>query len=190
MSGTFAVMSDQRENVYTELTALDREFGKGLSQDNARNDSTHSGHDQAVLKFLQRHSKDLTSRLPIGSMIQRMHSLGVITLDERASLERKRGVKRETDEAMAVGVLSLMESSTKSAEQRVAFLRVIEETRVDGLTKATLREIWTLLQRPQAHVPPGDDSSSVYQPLVSGFRSIPSIYQGLAPTEKDDLSGT
>ena len=178
-------MSGQSNDDYLELTPTDGGLGKKSSV--TRDVSTENDHDQAVLKFLKRNSKDLKRRLPIGSMIERMHSLGVITLDERASLVKKRDVRHEADEAMAVGVLSLMESSAKSAEQRVAFLRVIEETRVNGLTKAILRDISSLLQSQQAHAVGGNDSSNVYQPLLSAQPAM--IYQDLLPRKKEHLTG-
>ena len=181
LSGTVANMSDQPENVYTELTALGGEFGKEPSVEHDKCGNPND-HDQAVLKFLKRNSEDLKRCLPIGSMIERMHSLGVITLEERKSLESKRDTEHEAHQAMAVGVLSLIESTAKSAEQRMAFLRAIEETRADGMTKAILRDIWSLLQSRQAHAAGGNDSSNVYQSLLSASPAV--IYQGTATRRK------
>ena len=178
-------MSTKRENVYMELTPTGGEKGNGLPL--ARDDSTQTEHDQAVLKFVKRHSQSLKKNLPIGSMIERMHSLGVITAEERSALVRKRDLGQETDESLAVTVLLLIESSAKSAEQRVAFLRVIEESRADGLTIGILRDIWTLLQSEQANVPPTNDIHNAYQPLFSGQSS--GNYQSLLPREKDDSIG-
>ena len=172
---------------YMELSTVGGEGGNGLSVPRTRDDPTSNDHDQAVLKFFKRYSEDLTSRLPIGSMIERMHSLGVITLEERSSLERKRDVEQETDEAMAVGVLSLVDSTDKSAEQRIAFLRVIEERRPDGLTIGILRDIWTLLQSQKTKVPANTDSNNAYQAMVS--TPPPMVYQDLIPKGKEDPIG-
>ena len=185
-------MSNETENVYTDLTYT--EIGEAVGEGTlplVRNESTQvqDYHDQAsaVLKFFERHSRDLKRILPIGAMIERMHSLGVITLEERASLERKRDLEHETDETLAVGVFLLIESSGKSSEQLLAFLRAIEETRADGLTTAIRRDIWTLLQSSQARAPSSHNSSSVYQPLSSNQPTM--VYQHLLPTGTDDPIG-
>ena len=157
------------------------EFEEGLPRDEPGQDD----HDQNVLKFFRCYSEDLTRSLPMGSMIQRLYSRGVITLKERAALVKKRDEGRATDEELAKGVLSLMESSAKTAEQRVTFLRLIEEKPVEGLSKAILRGIWTLLQGQILQTTNQRGNAYVYQPL--GPRPKPAVYQ--APGTKRQQDG-
>ena len=108
-------------------------------------------HETTVLKFLQSHAEDLAKCLPAGSMIESLLSLEVITQKESEDLSRRRDFDRATDEELAEEVISLVQSGTKTAQQRVDFLRVIEETRASGISKTILRGIWVLLQSQGGH---------------------------------------
>ena len=149
------------------------EGSKGSPFDYDTGDLSQNDHDKAVLNFLQCYSEDLTRSLPIGSMIERLHAREVITLNERTAFEKKRDVGQATDEEIATHILSLMKSSAKTAEQRVSFLRVVEETRVAGLSKAILRGIWTLLQDQKAQPSYGN--------LYESLGARPSVMQYQQP---------
>ena len=103
-------------------------------------------HEKTVVKFLQSHEEDLAKCLPAGSMIECLLARKIITQNERDDLAKRRDYHQVKDEDLAEAMIALVLSNTKTAEQRINFLRVIEETRASGISKTILKGIWALLQ--------------------------------------------